>query len=323
MAAAYQEVVGIGVHARVRRTIQERGLLSAGESVLVACSGGSDSIALLHILAALDRGLFVASVDHGLRDDSAHDVAFVAARAKSLSVPFLTCRLSLSAGPNLHARARAARYQALHALAEECGATAIAVGHTRDDQAETVLSRVLRGGGLVGLGGIRPRRADGVVRPLLDCGRDELREWLSQQGLTWRDDPSNLDTRYERTRLRSLLASLREEDPSVVQHLAFLADDARAAGRVLADAADRWEGALAEAPEAVRRVLLRREVEAVSGRPVGRAHLEALDRMVRSGRGEVRVGGGFIAGLQNGRILVRPVDPPRAAGEGDWKRTTD
>lgn len=297
--------------------------MTPDELLLVACSGGSDSIALLHVLADVRRALCVASIDHGLRDDSAEDVAFVAARAESLSLPFLTCRLSLAQGPNLHARARAARYEALHALAHECGATAIAVGHTRDDQAETVLSRVLRGGGLVGLSGIRPRRDDGVVRPLLDCGREELREWLSRLGLTWRDDPSNDDPRYERTRLRALLASLREEDPSVVEHLAFLADDARAAGRVLAEAADAWLGPLTDAPEAVRRVLLKREVESASGQRVGRAHLEALDRMVRSARGEVRLGGGLVAHLEDGRIGVRPLEGRRPEGREDRKRTTD
>lgn len=302
------------MHARVRRTIQERALLSPGETLLVACSGGSDSIAMLHVLADLRTGLFVASLDHGLRDESADDVAFVAQRAESLSLPFVTRRLSLAAGPNLHARAREARYEALLALAEECGATAVAVGHTRDDQAETVLSRVLRGGGLVGLSGIRPRRDDGVVRPVLDCGREELREWLRRQGLAWRDDPSNDDPRYERTRLRGVLASLREEDPAVVAHLASLADDARAAQRVVVEAADAWTGPLAHAPRAVRRVLIAREV-ASSGRRLGRAHLEALDRMVQSDRGEVRLGGGFVAHLDDGGIAVR-------AGV-DRKRSTD
>ena len=155
------------ITATVRRTIRERGLLSAGDHVLVACSGGPDSTALLHVLHRLrgDLGitLCTASIDHGLRPESAEEVAQVGAFAGSLGVPFVAARVDVSAeGPSLQARARDDRYLALHELASSQSAGVVAVGHTQDDQAETVLARMLRGAGLRGLGGIEPRRADGV-----------------------------------------------------------------------------------------------------------------------------------------------------------------
>src|SRR5262245_8818481 len=123
--------------------------------VLCACSGGPDSAAMLVALARLapELGfeLVAASVDHGLRADAAHDVAIASRQAAALQVPFHALRIEVAAGASIQAQARSARYEALLRLAAELGASRVAVGHTRDDQAETVLARLLRGSGLVGL----------------------------------------------------------------------------------------------------------------------------------------------------------------------------
>ncbi|HMI89850.1 MAG TPA: tRNA lysidine(34) synthetase TilS, partial [Polyangiales bacterium] len=137
--------------ARVRRTLRERGLLEAGGRVLCACSGGPDSAALLVALAQLqvelDFTLEAASVDHGLRADAGLDVEIARDQARSVGVPFHALRVQVSSEGSLQAAARSARYGALHGLAASISASRLALGHTRDDQAETVLMRVLRGAG--------------------------------------------------------------------------------------------------------------------------------------------------------------------------------
>lgn len=275
--------------ARVRRTIEERALLGRGARVVVACSGGPDSAALLHVLTRLDAlalRLSVASVDHGLREGSAADVAVARALAERLEVPFAALAVDVGEGASVQARARAARYDALRAHARQIGADAVAVGHTLDDQAETVLSRLLRGASVTGLSGIAPARGDGVVRPLIDCRRDEVRAHVARFDLPHVADPSNADRRFERVRLReALLPALAEEDPNVAIHLAALADEAREiaewldaeVAERLGDRRERTEITLDGAPP-VRAQLLKRWIEGLIGGPVKRAHLEALRR---------------------------------------------
>jgi len=203
--------------------------------VLAACSGGPDSAAMLLALARLanelDFGLEAASVDHGLREDAARDVEIAAEQAASAGVPFHGLRVEVAAQGSLQAAARSARYAALHELAVRLGAARIAVGHTLDDQAETVLLRVLRGSGLSGLAGVTPRRADGVIRPLIDCRRADVAAFAASRCTRIANDPSNVDARFERVRIRSeVLPRLSAENPVVVEHLADLADEARCAG---------------------------------------------------------------------------------------------
>ncbi len=296
----------------VRHTIAARAMFTRrdGEArpvVLVACSGGPDSTAMLHALARLAPELGVAievaSVDHGLRAESAAEVAAVGAFARDLGLPFLPLAVRVS-GPGLPAAAREARYEALLGAARERGARWIAVGHTRDDQAETVLARLLRGAGVAGLTGIEPSRADGVVRPLIDCSREDVLAYVAEHGLAVVSDPTNGDARYERTRIRNtLLPALEAEDPRVRAHLADLADEARAIAEHLDALADAALDAHADgtslpvaafAPLAppVRIAALRRLIARETGRSPGRAHLEAIDALFR-GRGEVLLPRGF------------------------------
>nr|MDQ3035052.1 tRNA lysidine(34) synthetase TilS [Myxococcota bacterium] len=133
--------------ARVRRTVRERRLLERGERVVVAVSGGPDSMAMLDVVARLARelalDLSVASVDHGLRAEAADEIELARALATRLGLPFHALRVVVEPGGSIQAQARRARYDALRELAVALGARRIAVGHTRDDQAETVLARLL------------------------------------------------------------------------------------------------------------------------------------------------------------------------------------
>ncbi|MDD9942146.1 MAG: tRNA lysidine(34) synthetase TilS, partial [Myxococcales bacterium] len=137
--------------ARVRRTLTERDLLAAGDAVVVACSGGPDSAALLAVLARLapefNLTLHAASVDHGLRQGAAADVEVARAQATRMGVPFHALRAHVPHGASVQGQARSARYAALSDLGASLGAACVAVGHTRDDQVETVLMRLLRGAG--------------------------------------------------------------------------------------------------------------------------------------------------------------------------------
>lgn len=310
--------------ARVRRTIRERALFEHGARVLVACSGGPDSAALLHVLdrlaPPLGLSLAAASVDHGLRVDAARDVEVARALAAGLGIPFTPLRVTVApAGPSVQAKARRARYGALLAEARRVGASALAVGHTLDDQAETVLGRVLRGSGVSGLAGIEPRREDGVVRPLIDCRREDVLAYAARHALPVTRDPSNDDARYERVRLRTdVLPVLTAEDPRAVQHLAQLADDARALRdwvRAAADAllvAAKVEGGLdadllLAAPAPVRVEALSVWARTLTGAPTGRAHIASLEQTLKN-RGESLLPKGWLVRLSR-RVLTARCDP--------------
>lgn len=184
----------------------------------VALSGGGDSVALLHILArCFDPGqveLIAATVDHGLRDGSAQEAAEAGQQASALGVPHTILRWQGWDGQgNLQEAARAARYDLLCDWALGQGAGALAVAHTADDQAETLLMRLGRAAGVTGLSGIPPRRLRGAVmllRPLLGLRRDDLRAYLRRHSLNWAEDPSNRDTRFARVRARAALSGLAD-----------------------------------------------------------------------------------------------------------------
>jgi tRNA(Ile)-lysidine synthase len=189
----------------VEAAIRRHAMLAGGERVLVAVSGGADSVALLHALSALAPAwrlaLHVLHVDHQLRPESGRDADFVRALSARLGVGCEVARVTVGRGSSPEAQARAARHSALTEWADRLGAFRIALGHTRDDQAETVLMRVLEGAGPRGLAGIAPVRGR-IVRPLLTLGRHEVVAELEAQGLSWIEDPSNRDPRFFRNRVR-------------------------------------------------------------------------------------------------------------------------
>ena len=252
------------------------------ERLAVAVSGGSDSVGLLYLLAKLPDvpSLSVVTVNHGLRPEAAAEAEFVSHICAKLKLPHDV--LHWSAGPkggNLQAEAREARYDLMADWAQSHGVTTLVLGHTQDDQAETVLMRLMRGAGVTGLAGMRPFREDrGVtwLRPLLGVSRAELRAYLGELGVTWCDDPSNEDSRFERVQTRQLMANLdlpTSRLAEVACHMAR-AEDAlhhqteQTAGRIgqshLGDVLlDPVE--LAKLPEEIARRLLLRALSCVGG----------------------------------------------------------
>ena len=169
--------------------------------VVVACSGGADSLGLLVLATAAGLAPIAVHVDHGLRDGSDADADVVAAAAGALGVEWRSVRVQIDAGGNLEARARAARYQALHDARVELCATAILVAHTADDQAETVVMNLLRGSGSAGLAAMA-RRRDVIVRPLLHMRRAAVRALVEARGFAIVEDPTNADQRWRRAWIR-------------------------------------------------------------------------------------------------------------------------
>ena len=212
---------------RVAATISRYSMLAPGARVIVAVSGGPDSVCLLHVLRELKvRVTGVAHVNHKLRGEaSEEDERFVAGMAREMGLQFHSTVAVCSEG-NLEQTARRARREFFHDLIRRGLADRIALGHTRDDQAETVLFRMLRGSGLAGLAGILPVTAEGLIRPLLGVTRGEVETFLRERGILWREDASNREPRFARNRIRhELLPQLKQDwNPRLTEALAHLAD---------------------------------------------------------------------------------------------------
>lgn len=184
----------------------------------LAVSGGGDSMALLHLAVAAGVRVSVATVDHCLRAEAAAEAASVARACAALGVPHVVLRWHWDGVGNLQDRARRGRLALLSGWARELGLSAVALGHTRDDVAETFLMRLGRGAGVDGLSAMAARReVSGVtfLRPLLDVSRAELRDWLRARGVEWVEDPSNENDRFARVRARRDLAGLAKAGVSV------------------------------------------------------------------------------------------------------------
>jgi tRNA(Ile)-lysidine synthase len=282
-----------------RRAIRDASLFGRGERVLVAVSGGPDSMALLHVLAGLRRSmghvLFAHGVDHGLRPAAVAELDLAEELALALEVPFGRTRVAVAPGGNLQARARAARYTALRQAAQALRATVIATGHHADDRAETVLIRLLRGAGPSGLACLPPRSGD-LVRPFLQARRPDVDAHLARHGIRTARDPSNADPRFLRTRIRlELLPALERLSPGIVGHLCALAD--QLAGT--------------RAPEPHMHTLL----------GVSRAGREAIGKLAqaRSKKGRVRLPGGRVATYDRemGAIVVAPDEDANTDSDSD------
>lgn len=217
-----------------------RGLSRLG----LAVSGGSDSVALMRLAHMwVDRlDLQVVTLDHGLRPEAAFEAEQVARQAKSLGMTAKVLRWNGWDGRgNLQDAARRARQRLIADWARSAGIEAVALGHTLDDQAETLVMRLARGSGVDGLGAMAPaRQAKGVLwlRPLLDMRRADLRAWLSAQGIGWIEDPSNFDQGFTRTRAREALTQLAQLGLTP-ERLARTAHQMRAARDVLDAAAQQ------------------------------------------------------------------------------------
>jgi len=305
------------VLAHVRRTIRRHQLAGPDTRVVLALSGGSDSVALVHLLMELHRKgeLQVAAIahfNHQLRPEAEADERFSAEVAASFGYALLAGRGDVKALANrdrlsLEHAARRARHGFLEETRLAVGAGVVATGHTRDDQAETFLLRLVRGAGSKGLGSMYPR-SGAIVRPLIECRRAELRDYLTARQQSWMNDASNDDVSIPRNRVRAELLPLLEQrfNPAIVDVLAAEAAIARddhdyleRAGDLLwreaavVDATARAQrividaGALEGVPLAVARVVLRRAMlQTANGREVTVADVErALDLVHGDGAG--------------------------------------
>lgn len=222
---------------RVVRTIRDRQLFVPGHHLLLAVSGGPDSVALLSLMTSLAPSwrltLTVVHFNYGLRgSESDDDEAFVSSFCQSRNIPLIVRRPVLSKQrrvSSLQMLARWARYEAMKSLAHEIHADRILTGHTANDQAETILLWMLRGAGLTGLAGMPLMREKLIVRPLLKTTREEILEYLKQEGLSYRQDSSNLTALYRRNRVRhDLLPVMEDITPGIVRLLERQADVLRA-----------------------------------------------------------------------------------------------
>lgn len=215
--------------ATVKGTITRRRMLSDGERVLVAVSGGPDSVAMLSVLsglaAELDLSLHVFHLNHILRPSAAEDADFVHELAASMGLPSTIETLDVPAycrdnKCGVETGAREVRYRLMEEIAEQAGAGKIATGHTLDDQAETFLMRLVRGSGPTGLRAIPPVRGP-YIRPLIDATREQVLDWCKAHGLAYRTDETNADTDQLRNMLRAkVIPVLREANPGVRETIA-------------------------------------------------------------------------------------------------------
>jgi tRNA(Ile)-lysidine synthase len=329
----------------VRGWIGRHGLPAAGDRVLAACSGGPDSLALVHTLNILRDeygfSLAVAHVNHMLRGAEAEaDAAFVRAFAASLALPHYETAVDAAAfaaaeGRSLEDAARELRYRFLHRAAAELGGALIATGHHRGDQAETVLLNLFRGAGGAGLGGMKPV-AGGVIRPLLDLDREEIEEYCRANALAPRTDSSNADAVFLRNYVRlelmprlaavfnaNIAATLCRTAELVGDEHDFVAAAARAVWPEVVREADGELAidcaALAGLHVALRREVVRRAVEKKRGhlRGISFFHVEKLLELALCGatgqRGELP--GGPAVRKEYGRLVFAAETPP-AAGIG-------
>jgi tRNA(Ile)-lysidine synthase len=293
---------------RFRRSLDALGVRGAGAHVLVAVSGGCDSVSLLHLLrfAADDAGLRVtaAHFDHAMRPGSDKDAAWVRGLCGAWRVPLVAERAQ--AALRTEEEARDARYAFLRRAQAQAGADFLATAHHADDQAETVLFRVLRGTGLAGLAGIPPRDGTGLIRPLLPFSRAQIVRYARAAGLAWREDPSNAVGDFARNRIRHRLLPWIERGvaPGARRSLVRLAELAR-------EEEAAWDAVLAPiAAEVVREeegalVLVRERLAAYDWRIAARVLRAALRRVgTPPDRAGTRLALEFISHAPSGRELT-------------------
>ena len=277
----------------------------AGTAVTCAVSGGADSLALLVLAAEAGCVVTAVHVDHGLRDGSATEADVVRDAARRFGADFRAERVTLTGGPNLEARARAARRAAI-------GPGAL-TGHTADDQAETVLLNLMRGAGLDGLRGI----SDDGTKPLLALRRADTHALCADLGLAPVDDPSNIDPTIRRNRVRHELMPLvdaiaqRDVAAVVARQAALLADDAAVLDALAADIDPTDARALAAAPPALARRAVRSWLRCGGEKhPPDAATVERVLAVARGDATACEVGGGRRVARSHGRLRVQPDTVP-------------
>ncbi|MEJ7717588.1 MAG: tRNA lysidine(34) synthetase TilS [Thermoleophilaceae bacterium] len=291
------------------------GLVPSGEPLVVMLSGGADSTCLLDVALRLGAEVRALHVDHGLRPDSEEDARHCGELCERLGVPLDVERVRLPGTGNVQAQAREARYAVAERLGSELGADH-AAAHTLSDQAETVVYRLATSPGPRALLGMAPRRGR-LVRPLLEVPGSATRTWCRENGLDWREDPSNADPRYARSRVRAeVMPVLLDLSPAAERTIARTAQLLREDADVLEAAAAEALGGpgvaavsaaeLAAQPRALRRLALRRLAAEASPGAVALSdeHAERVLALAagRAGSASLHVGGGLRALVEYGMV---------------------
>ncbi|HEX9079915.1 MAG TPA: tRNA lysidine(34) synthetase TilS [Desulfuromonadaceae bacterium] len=330
---------GADLARRVARAVRQHKLFHPGDTVIVGVSGGADSTALLELLGDLPGfapRLVAAHLNHCLRGrHSDEDEEFCRSLAVRHAIPFESRRTDVAElagrqGLNLEDAGRRARIDFFEEVRETWGAPVVALGHHADDQAETVLMRLLRGAGADGLAGMAYRNARGYIRPLLEISRAEIEGFLTERGICWREDASNRDLSFLRNRIRhELLPLLAHYNPAVSGRLtvtaSLLADEddllerlaEETFARVCTGDGDGWAcdvASLAEHHPAMRRRLFRLMLERLAGNldRITRRHIAALESLLDSSRpnAALNLPQGLAAVREYGVLRMRRLPPP-------------
>lgn len=317
-------------------------MIKAGDLVLLAVSGGMDSMTMAHLLLRLQTELgctlAIANFNHHLRPEAEEEGRFVAEFARRHQLPFFLGGEDIAAlarGGNIQEVARRERYAFLRSLAARLEADAIAVAHHRDDQAETVLLHLLRGSGLSGLAAMSAED-DKLIRPLLGVSRKQIAAYAAEQGIEYREDASNASVKYLRNRIRlELLPRLATYNPQIAEALCATADICRAEDELLDDLAENafaelWlneENALSkrgfdELPLALQRRVARKAFTMIMGeeRQLDFAQVESVLRL--RDEQEAQLPGGLMAYLRD-NICFAEVKPPLPSYEGAYPLLLD
>jgi tRNA(Ile)-lysidine synthase len=328
---------------KVKRTMYNYDMVQRDDSVIVAVSGGPDSVCLLDLLNALKDELgiqlMVAHFDHGLRpDQDEEETRFVASLADALGLPFASEKANQDLGTgsgSLEERARNARYRFLEGVRKQVSAQKIALGHTLNDQAETVLMRLLRGSGTSGLAGIPPKRDNTIIRPLIDVTRTEIEAYLVQKALTYVTDTTNMERQHLRNRIRlDLLPHLEKYQPRIVNLLGRTARIMRSDEVFLESSAEAWADkviersekgeilipldSFVELPDALRNRIIRQTLTIIGGglRRISVRHMEGINALARGIRAQARMhlpGGVMVKKVYDKLIFSRGEEREREA----------
>ncbi|WP_105567752.1 tRNA lysidine(34) synthetase TilS [Microbacterium halophytorum] len=316
------------VRLAVREALQP--FAESGATILVALSGGADSLALAaaaaHEARGLGLGIAAVTVDHGLQPGSAEVAERAAAQARGLGIPDArVARVEVGTDGGPEAAARTARYAAISRAASETGAAAVLLGHTLDDQAETVLLALARGAGAGSLQGMAPRRIDerGLAweRPLLGLRRAETRAFCAAAGIEAWEDPHNSDERFGRVRVRETVLPVleRELGPGIADALARTAEQLREDNEAFADMIDETiedivehaeagiaisVAALAANPAAIRNRIIRHVAASEFDASLTRRHTLEIARLVTDWRGQGPIDLPGFAATRRGALIV-------------------
>lgn len=288
---------------KIEATIRQYNLIAKKDKILIGVSGGPDSVALVYLLNGLKKklkiSLHIAHLDHMLREDSGKDSEYVGRLGNKLGIPVTTAQINLKAlavHGSVEEIARNARFGFFFRAAKEIKAAKIALGHNLDDQAETVLMRILRGSGLYGLAGILPKRNIGgftLIRPLIEIRRGEIEAFLRQRRIKPRRDMTNKDEIYFRNKIRNKLLPLLEKgyNRNIKEVLSNMAENIGYDYDCLTILARRIEKRLGnriylakflKLHPAVQRLLLRRNISRLQGstRRIGFQHIKEIEDLI-------------------------------------------